>query len=217
MPILPGAVLLDEALRIIEMDLGIDLTQWQLTAAKFLESVRPGDPLDDRAHGSRGRRGAIYRSSGGPVRTCGHAVAGCRRRRAMTAEPSRILDPRESIRGQPAGMDRLPRTRQPAAAAVDGLLVAASGTPARPAACSMESPVFLPVLSARPRPFAPLSRARARPAAARARLLQARAVFRHLHPRSGLPGQRTIRALPVQRRRGSSRCRRSSTPAAALF
>jgi acyl-coenzyme A synthetase/AMP-(fatty) acid ligase len=45
MPILPGAVLLDEALRIIEMDLGIDLTQWQLTAAKFLESVRPGDRI----------------------------------------------------------------------------------------------------------------------------------------------------------------------------
>ena len=45
MPILPGAVLLDEALRIIEMDLGIDLTQWQLASAKFLESVRPGDPL----------------------------------------------------------------------------------------------------------------------------------------------------------------------------
>jgi 3-hydroxymyristoyl/3-hydroxydecanoyl-(acyl carrier protein) dehydratase len=45
MPILPGAVLLDETLRIIEMDLGIDITQWQLTAAKFLESVRPGDEL----------------------------------------------------------------------------------------------------------------------------------------------------------------------------
>ena len=45
MPILPGAVLLDEALHIIEMDLGIHLTQWQLTAAKFLESVRPGDQL----------------------------------------------------------------------------------------------------------------------------------------------------------------------------
>ena len=36
MPILPGAVLLDEALRIIELDLGIDISQWQLTAAKFL-------------------------------------------------------------------------------------------------------------------------------------------------------------------------------------
>jgi 3-hydroxyacyl-[acyl-carrier-protein] dehydratase len=45
MPILPGAVLLDEALRVIETDLRIDLTQWQLTAAKFLESVRPGDSL----------------------------------------------------------------------------------------------------------------------------------------------------------------------------
>jgi 3-hydroxymyristoyl/3-hydroxydecanoyl-(acyl carrier protein) dehydratase len=45
MPILPGAVLLDETLRIIERDLSIDLTQWQLTAAKFLESVRPGDQL----------------------------------------------------------------------------------------------------------------------------------------------------------------------------
>lgn len=45
MPILPGAVLLDETLRFIEMDLGIDLTQWELKAAKFLESVRPGDRL----------------------------------------------------------------------------------------------------------------------------------------------------------------------------
>jgi 3-hydroxymyristoyl/3-hydroxydecanoyl-(acyl carrier protein) dehydratase len=45
MPIVPGALLLDEALRIIEVDLGIDITQWQLTAAKFLEIVRPGDAL----------------------------------------------------------------------------------------------------------------------------------------------------------------------------
>jgi 3-hydroxyacyl-[acyl-carrier-protein] dehydratase len=45
MPILPGALLLDEALRIIEMDLGIDLIEWQLTAAKFLESIRPGDHI----------------------------------------------------------------------------------------------------------------------------------------------------------------------------
>jgi len=46
MPILPGAVLLDEALRLIETELAIDLTQWQLTAAKFLETVRPGDALN---------------------------------------------------------------------------------------------------------------------------------------------------------------------------
>jgi 3-hydroxymyristoyl/3-hydroxydecanoyl-(acyl carrier protein) dehydratase len=45
MPILPGAVLLDEALRIVEQDLELDLTEWQLTAAKFLEAVRPGDGL----------------------------------------------------------------------------------------------------------------------------------------------------------------------------
>jgi len=45
MPILPGALLLDEALRTIEMDLGIDITQWQLAAVKFLEIVRPGDAL----------------------------------------------------------------------------------------------------------------------------------------------------------------------------
>jgi 3-hydroxymyristoyl/3-hydroxydecanoyl-(acyl carrier protein) dehydratase len=45
MPILPGALLLDEALRTIETDLGIDITHWQLTAAKFLQSVRPGDAL----------------------------------------------------------------------------------------------------------------------------------------------------------------------------
>ncbi len=45
MPILPGAVLLDEALRVIEVDLALDLTQWQVAAAKFLERVRPGDVL----------------------------------------------------------------------------------------------------------------------------------------------------------------------------
>lgn len=45
MPILPGAVLLDEALRVIEVDLALDLTQWQIATAKFLERVRPGDAL----------------------------------------------------------------------------------------------------------------------------------------------------------------------------
>jgi 3-hydroxymyristoyl/3-hydroxydecanoyl-(acyl carrier protein) dehydratase len=44
-PILPGAVLLDEALRFIEVDLALDLTQWQIANAKFLERVRPGDAL----------------------------------------------------------------------------------------------------------------------------------------------------------------------------
>jgi 3-hydroxymyristoyl/3-hydroxydecanoyl-(acyl carrier protein) dehydratase len=44
-PILPGAVLLDEALRIIERELGIELPQWQIHSAKFLEIIRPGDRL----------------------------------------------------------------------------------------------------------------------------------------------------------------------------
>lgn len=45
MPILPGAVLLDEALHAIAADQNLDLTQWQVTAAKFLEAARPGDAL----------------------------------------------------------------------------------------------------------------------------------------------------------------------------
>jgi 3-hydroxymyristoyl/3-hydroxydecanoyl-(acyl carrier protein) dehydratase len=45
MPVLPGAALLDEALHVLEEELGLDLVEWQLTTAKFLESVRPGDAL----------------------------------------------------------------------------------------------------------------------------------------------------------------------------
>jgi 3-hydroxyacyl-[acyl-carrier-protein] dehydratase len=44
-PILPGALLLDEALHVIEKDRNLDLTQWQVTTAKFLAAVRPGDAL----------------------------------------------------------------------------------------------------------------------------------------------------------------------------
>jgi len=44
-PILPGAVLLDEALRVIELSLALDMTQWQVSTAKFLSIVRPGDAL----------------------------------------------------------------------------------------------------------------------------------------------------------------------------
>jgi acyl-coenzyme A synthetase/AMP-(fatty) acid ligase/3-hydroxymyristoyl/3-hydroxydecanoyl-(acyl carrier protein) dehydratase len=44
-PVLPGAVLLDEALQIIERQRGIDMTQWQLASVKFLGLVRPGDAL----------------------------------------------------------------------------------------------------------------------------------------------------------------------------
>jgi 3-hydroxyacyl-[acyl-carrier-protein] dehydratase len=44
-PVLPGAVLLDEALQVIERERGIDLTQWQIASAKFQDAVRPGDAL----------------------------------------------------------------------------------------------------------------------------------------------------------------------------
>ncbi len=44
-PVLPGAVLLDEVLQIIQRQRDIDLTQWQIAAAKFLDAVRPGEVL----------------------------------------------------------------------------------------------------------------------------------------------------------------------------
>ena len=45
MPVLPGAALLDEALHVLEEELAFDPVEWQLTTAKFLEPVRPGDVL----------------------------------------------------------------------------------------------------------------------------------------------------------------------------
>jgi 3-hydroxyacyl-[acyl-carrier-protein] dehydratase len=44
-PVLPGAVLLDAALQVIQCERGIDLTQWQIASVKFLGVVRPGDAL----------------------------------------------------------------------------------------------------------------------------------------------------------------------------
>jgi 3-hydroxyacyl-[acyl-carrier-protein] dehydratase len=44
-PVLPGAVLLDEALQLIERERGIDVTQWHIASVKFLDVVRPGDAL----------------------------------------------------------------------------------------------------------------------------------------------------------------------------
>jgi len=44
-PVLPGAVLLDEALRAIQRARGIDLRQWRIASVKFLAPVRPGDTL----------------------------------------------------------------------------------------------------------------------------------------------------------------------------
>jgi 3-hydroxyacyl-[acyl-carrier-protein] dehydratase len=44
-PILPGAVLLDEALHEIAHSRGLDPARWQVATVKFLETVRPGDEL----------------------------------------------------------------------------------------------------------------------------------------------------------------------------
>jgi 3-hydroxyacyl-[acyl-carrier-protein] dehydratase len=44
-PVLPGALLLDEALQLIQRERGIDLTQWQVASVKYLDVVRPGDVL----------------------------------------------------------------------------------------------------------------------------------------------------------------------------
>jgi 3-hydroxyacyl-[acyl-carrier-protein] dehydratase len=44
-PVLPGAVLLDEALQVIQRQRNIDLTRWQIASVKFLHAVRPGDAL----------------------------------------------------------------------------------------------------------------------------------------------------------------------------
>ncbi|MGO9947302.1 MAG: hypothetical protein ACLPWG_10685 [Steroidobacteraceae bacterium] len=44
-PVLPGAVLLDETLRAIASARGIDVAAWQISSAKFLDGVRPGDSL----------------------------------------------------------------------------------------------------------------------------------------------------------------------------
>jgi 3-hydroxymyristoyl/3-hydroxydecanoyl-(acyl carrier protein) dehydratase len=44
-PVLPGAVLLDAALQVIQRERAIDLTQWQIASVKFLGAVRPGDAL----------------------------------------------------------------------------------------------------------------------------------------------------------------------------
>jgi 3-hydroxyacyl-[acyl-carrier-protein] dehydratase len=44
-PVLPGAVLLDEMLKAVELARQIDLKSWRISAAKFLGAVRPRDCL----------------------------------------------------------------------------------------------------------------------------------------------------------------------------
>ena len=44
-PIIPGAVLLSETLRLIEADLGVSLSPYRIRRAKFPHAARPGDHL----------------------------------------------------------------------------------------------------------------------------------------------------------------------------
>ncbi|HEY2145932.1 MAG TPA: hypothetical protein VGH12_07695 [Steroidobacteraceae bacterium] len=44
-PVLPGALLLDEMIQVIEQARGIDLMQWHIAFAKFHDGVRPREPL----------------------------------------------------------------------------------------------------------------------------------------------------------------------------
>lgn len=44
-PILPGVVLLDEALRLIERATGTDATRWRVASVKFLSPATPGESL----------------------------------------------------------------------------------------------------------------------------------------------------------------------------
>ena len=44
-PIIPGALLLSEALRAIETSLGKDLCPYEIRSAKFVRPVRPGDSV----------------------------------------------------------------------------------------------------------------------------------------------------------------------------
>jgi 3-hydroxymyristoyl/3-hydroxydecanoyl-(acyl carrier protein) dehydratase len=44
-PILPGVLLLDESLRVLEAKQFPAAMQWRIASAKFLKPVRPGEPL----------------------------------------------------------------------------------------------------------------------------------------------------------------------------
>jgi 3-hydroxymyristoyl/3-hydroxydecanoyl-(acyl carrier protein) dehydratase len=56
-PIVPGVVLLDEALHAIGMAAGVQLSACRINAVKFLSPARPHDPLDVRYEATAG--GAI--------------------------------------------------------------------------------------------------------------------------------------------------------------
>jgi acyl-coenzyme A synthetase/AMP-(fatty) acid ligase len=68
-PVLPGAVLLDEALQVVQNERGIDLTRWQIASVKFLDRVRPGEVL--RIEHEATQSGLIRFT----IRSAGRAVA----------------------------------------------------------------------------------------------------------------------------------------------
>jgi 3-hydroxyacyl-[acyl-carrier-protein] dehydratase len=69
-PILPGVVLLDEAVRIIERDLGTQALPWRISSVKFLSPAVPGEALrlEHERLASGGVRFTIA-SGGRPVAT----------------------------------------------------------------------------------------------------------------------------------------------------
>ena len=68
-PVLPGAVLLDAALDVMQRARGIDLVEWQIASAKFLAAVRPGDVLSVQHDAPRD---GLIRFT---IRTAHHTVA----------------------------------------------------------------------------------------------------------------------------------------------
>ena len=64
-PILPGALLLDEALHLLEADIVLDLAAWELASAKFKAPVGPGTELLLEHEASNVRvRFTVYSSAG---------------------------------------------------------------------------------------------------------------------------------------------------------
>jgi 3-hydroxyacyl-[acyl-carrier-protein] dehydratase len=69
-PVLPGVVLLDEAIRAIELDDGGDPRCWRVASMKFLRAVTPGETLAlERERLPRGGVRFTILSAGQPVAT----------------------------------------------------------------------------------------------------------------------------------------------------
>lgn len=67
-PVLPGVVLLDEAIRAIELADGGQPRRWRVSAVKFLRAVRPGEALSlEREQLASGAFRFTVLSAGQPV------------------------------------------------------------------------------------------------------------------------------------------------------